>query len=389
MATTLDLTEFDLDLAGTEQQVDPASGVSPGDPDAGSMDLAEDSAGEDQELRLTIPGLSAKLNILGVERSPDEIAGWSDAQIREAKIWAETMDRAIEENPEGEMPAMPDWMLAEAMTDAGEAPDLSQDARSEGETTETASGVENASGSVPDALDAKPTPSSAPKSGQGASLAEVKASIQTQMVEKLRRLRAAELLYEEAKEEAAGIKKSIKAIQRRLNQLVQDLADCEAGTYQQLIPGATAAEDPELDQDEPDEPDGPAEEIAGEPSDEGTPHVGDLPSAPGEAGAATETADQPQAEAQSKPEPQDEDYGGAKARAAKDPANHTSVREIGLTESQFEKLGSHEPPIDTVADLERAIRDGYLQKVKGIGTSTVDKITDKLMDWRVQNPVVA
>lgn len=380
MSTVLDLTEFDQEVegaitnaAGTEQ---------PSEPDAGSLNLADDSAGGDVELRLTIPTLSTKLNILGVERSPDEMAGWSDDQIREVTFWAEAMDRAIENDPEGEMPGMPEWMAV--------ATDVAQDAGPTPEATETPSEAPDAAGAIPEAIpDASTAIATSPRaepsaatSGRGATLAEVKASIQTQMVEKLRRLRAAELLYEEAKEEAADRKKAIKAIQRRLNQLVQDLSDCEAGTYQQLISGATAAEQP--DPDPVDE----IEEDLGDEFDEDSDDDADDSSDVAE--AASETQVDPAAEDLPVGQPAEvEDYGGAAARAAKDPANHTSVREIGLTESQFEKLGAHEPAIDTVADLERAIREGYLQKVKGVGPAAVDKITDKLMTWRVENPIVA
>lgn len=63
------------------------------------------------------------------------------------------------------------------------------------------------------------------------------------------------------------------------------------------------------------------------------------------------------------------------------------IAELGLTENQAEKL--REAEIDTVGDLERAMRENahWWQDISGIGEAAVDKISDRLMEFRKQYPV--
>ena len=67
----------------------------------------------------------------------------------------------------------------------------------------------------------------------------------------------------------------------------------------------------------------------------------------------------------------------------KDPAIDASIEQLGLTESMTEKLFN--AYIDTIADLEKSMREDKLRKAKGVGPGAIDKITDALIAWRNQN----
>jgi hypothetical protein len=68
-----------------------------------------------------------------------------------------------------------------------------------------------------------------------------------------------------------------------------------------------------------------------------------------------------------------------------DPAGTTSIEDLGIPDGQTEKLLGSE--IETVADLEVAIKDGKIQHISGIGPAAIDKITDIYMAWRNSNPM--
>ena len=71
-----------------------------------------------------------------------------------------------------------------------------------------------------------------------------------------------------------------------------------------------------------------------------------------------------------------------------DPAKTAAVSELvkhGISEKQAEKLVDSD--VETVAELEQRIRDinGWFRKIKGIGESAADKISDALIAWRAAN----
>lgn len=74
-----------------------------------------------------------------------------------------------------------------------------------------------------------------------------------------------------------------------------------------------------------------------------------------------------------------------------DPANETPLSDLGLTPGRRAKLEETEVipgrNCSTVADLERLIREGRLQQVKGFGEKAIDAVTDALMAWRERHPV--
>ncbi len=70
-----------------------------------------------------------------------------------------------------------------------------------------------------------------------------------------------------------------------------------------------------------------------------------------------------------------------------DPATVTGIENLGMTEKENELLAAAE--IKTVADLEKRMREDMLwhRKIKGFGQAKVDKLSDQLLAWRMQNPV--
>ena len=76
------------------------------------------------------------------------------------------------------------------------------------------------------------------------------------------------------------------------------------------------------------------------------------------------------------------------AATGPDPAKKASIQQLvehGVSQKQAEKL--IDADIDTIAELEKRIREELLwsHKVKGIGVSAADKITDALIAWRDAN----
>ena len=69
------------------------------------------------------------------------------------------------------------------------------------------------------------------------------------------------------------------------------------------------------------------------------------------------------------------------------PAGKTPLSAIGLTEKQVEKFAAAE--IGTVEELEArmASDEWWHRKIKGVGESTIDKISDKLVEYRKAHPV--
>lgn len=74
-----------------------------------------------------------------------------------------------------------------------------------------------------------------------------------------------------------------------------------------------------------------------------------------------------------------------------DPATVTPLEQLGITPGRLENLKSTEAApgrnCTTIADLERLIREGRLQHVRGFGEKAIDAVTDALMAWRSKNPV--
>jgi len=58
---------------------------------------------------------------------------------------------------------------------------------------------------------------------------------------------------------------------------------------------------------------------------------------------------------------------------------------LGATDKQIEKFQMED--IRTVCDFERALNDQTIEKVRGIQERTMDKLKDKLIEWRMQHPV--
>lgn len=65
------------------------------------------------------------------------------------------------------------------------------------------------------------------------------------------------------------------------------------------------------------------------------------------------------------------------------------LAEFGLTVKQCEKLAASELELTTVGNLEAAMRadEWWHRKVKGVGTDTIDKVTDALLEFRKKHPV--
>ncbi len=66
--------------------------------------------------------------------------------------------------------------------------------------------------------------------------------------------------------------------------------------------------------------------------------------------------------------------------AVPDPAITASLSQLGLNEKQLEKFADE--GINTIKDFEEALKDRSIEAVKGIQERTMDKIKDRLIDWR-------
>lgn len=69
--------------------------------------------------------------------------------------------------------------------------------------------------------------------------------------------------------------------------------------------------------------------------------------------------------------------------SGRDPAITAAVSELDITSSQVEKL--EDADIATVKELEAAMQADRLRKVKGIGPTAIDKISDAVITWRNAN----
>jgi hypothetical protein len=63
-----------------------------------------------------------------------------------------------------------------------------------------------------------------------------------------------------------------------------------------------------------------------------------------------------------------------------DPGATATLSVLGANESQMDKFG--EANIRTVCDFERSMRDRSIEKVRGIQERTMDKLKDRLIEWR-------
>lgn len=77
--------------------------------------------------------------------------------------------------------------------------------------------------------------------------------------------------------------------------------------------------------------------------------------------------------------------GSSSASLAADPGKTALLTVLGATEKQIEKFQMED--IRTVCDFERALNDRSIEKVRGIQERTMDKLKDKLIEWRSQHPV--
>lgn len=76
------------------------------------------------------------------------------------------------------------------------------------------------------------------------------------------------------------------------------------------------------------------------------------------------------------------------AETSEDPAKIASVEQLvdhGISGKQAEKL--LDADVETIAELEKRIREvnGWFRKIKGIGESAADKVSDALISWRKQH----